>query len=125
MREIKFRAWDKVNQHMVYQGWHREVFHTISDIFAYGDNVNLMQLTGLKDKNGVEIYEGDILKETCYVEPGYSVGESFTKVEYGDIQFSSTKGWNLIHVKGLDGFYLSFSHCEVIGNIYENKELLD
>jgi len=101
-----------------------EFSHHISlEKLSKGDYI-FEQYTGLKDSSGKEIYEGDIVMQECYVEPGYKVGESLSKVELIELKYSSTKGWGLTHVGGLDGFYLSFNHCEVVGNIHENKELL-
>jgi len=108
-REIKFRAWDDIE--MVY----------ISDLFWFEENhfssVNdnlghkLMQYTGLKDKNGKEIYEGDIVKG--------DLGHVGT-VEYNAPSFEVR--WN-------DGdcckiFDAVHGVIEVIGNIYENPNLL-
>jgi len=75
MREIKFRAWDNINKRICYFQpgfeWNDEYDlwylspadwgKRVSDV-PYGENINLMQFTGLKDKNGKEIYEGDIFR---------------------------------------------------------------
>lgn len=116
MREIKFRAWDRGRKEMI-------PFELIE--LPYSENVNLdgqfdglidrgyvlMQYTGLKDKNGVEIYEGDIV---AINEP-----KEVFKVVFKDGSFypSST-----LLQKCDDSHNLEF--YEIIGNIYENPELL-
>ena len=143
-REIKFRIYDTDEKEMFYQedidyiDINNEIVYINQDgggydyliDFVYGDG-KLMQYTGLKDKNEKEIYEGDIVKliplnserlkelgrkwyEHLKVEWGtYSDGEYVTNVETWMI------GINPLSEELLD------ETVEVIGNIYENPELLE
>lgn len=125
-RDIKFRAWDEKNKDM-------SVDLIPSENYADAFEGILMQYTGLKDKNGKEIYEGDIVRgrttddyEFEYEkrnQKAYSVSE----VKWDDemtgwipFKYFSTNGVNSLE----DKFYET-TECEVIGNIYENPELLD
>lgn len=121
MREIKFRAWDYDSLQMyddeqiiIQSG---TVFiGKIKYIHKISDDVELMQFTGLKDRNGVEIYEGDIIKEPCY--------HCKDNVNIAEVVFEDC----VIKLKGdsCDSFAShSAKYGEVIGNIYENKELLN
>ena len=113
MREIKFRAWRKQDDPRMIN-WDTILlvgFQRFIDV----DNYELMQYTGLKDKNGKEIYEGDIVN--CGV-PELSNDEPAEHIHHGIIGFR-------------DGSYLvnDFStwfacEYEIAGNIYENPELL-
>lgn len=111
-REIKFRAWSKVEEEMVYgidlttqDGTAHPINGNWDNIMSLDERVELMQYTGLKDKNGVEIYEGDILE--YYVEDDL-LGKFLVK-------------WD---DKGFWDCGISNKNQAVIGNIYQSPELL-
>ena len=120
----KFRAWDKELQTMldvslidfkkgVLVGEHWEFGETN---FMNFDEIVLMQSTGLKDKNGKEIFEGDIVKmaKDVYSEPTYY---EVVRHRGGAYRLESKKhGCEL---------WLRHTDCEVVGNIYENPEFLE
>ena len=126
MREIKFRAWvatdydegdNPINFHMVQ--WSRDFFDDTSEVthfgsgFPDGDDCILMQYTGLKDKNGKEIYEGDIVQET-----GGLPCEVYWRDEAAGFEFVYVGNSWMPNVDAVGRWF------EVIGNIYENPELL-
>lgn len=82
-----------------------------------GEDVILMQSTGLKDKNGKEVFVGDIIKCTrgCH-------HEVYLEKEYGGTFIG---GMPAIYLKGLNEGYAWTEHEEIIGNIYENPEILE
>ena len=112
----KFRAWDKETKSMngmaeIYRNRNQEI-----ELHPRDKNIILMQSTGLKDKNGKEIFEGDIVKmaKDFYSEPTY-----YEVVRhYGGAYRLESKQ------HGCE-WWLRHTDCEVVGNIYENKELLD
>lgn len=155
MREIKFRAWDDFNKIMIKVGiidFEEKKLFVYAD-FWYGsadsliqgsgetldfDEVKLIEYTGLKDKNGVEIYEGDILKISntkrflgrnykCYSDIEIIGGHVYVwtdpvidgqRVRYGaKMLFDGL-------AKYIDMRGVATSDVEVVGNIYEDKELL-
>ena len=133
-RQLKFRAWDKDYKEMldniiIYQG---EVYKNTMPVAVSPLNAELMQYTGLKDKNGKEIYEGDVVKYK------FAFYRDISKVEFNQ----DIAAFDMVSIKELDdnssmrafkkgsrrGFnknlVAGFDYVEVIGNIYENPELL-
>ena len=130
-REIKFRVYDTDSKIMRYlNGEH--------DYICFDDNGNgyyhnmqtglgewfsgLMQYTGLKDKNGVEIYEGDLLKYSEDTSEISGIDEVFYNDQYGTFEVAINRKRNDTEVLG---FYLSRlgidTKYEVIGNIFESE----
>ena len=136
MREIKFRAWDKEFKKMRYGFYYSPTYIVFpqknGSIYKIPTkNMVIMQYTGLKDKNGKEIYEGDVVKETTWRW-------------YGVVKFDLCKNMRINNEYDVNylGVYIDFikpsfltniservtplieGDIEIIGNIYENPELL-
>lgn len=119
-RTIKFRAWDKKYNQIV-------LWDDISRTNIIGSLINnnnrnishgiLMQFTGLLDKNGVEIYEGDILPLNIH----YTKGNFVVNWDEKNALFRACLGGSG-HCWKLET--LNFKHIEVIGNIYQHPHLL-
>lgn len=122
----KFRAWDSVKKEMFKDTFAitesgqvvvvEQEFVTSTPDYVFVDHLIVMQSTGLKDKNGKEIFEGDIVKmaKDFYSEPAYY---EVIRHRGGAYRLESNQhGCEL---------WLRHTNCEVIGNIYENPELLE
>ncbi|MGZ0942288.1 YopX family protein [Streptococcus thermophilus] len=113
---LKFRAWDRETKSMngmaeIYRNRKQEI-----ELHARDESITLMQSTGLTDYNGREIFEGDVVKMSMnfYSNPTYyevvrSMGGTY-RLESGQ------HGCEL---------WLRHADCYIVGNIYENTELLD
>ena len=127
MREIKFRAWDLENKFMVISSTLKVRILAdkipIDEIVRYESDFELMQFTGLTDKNGKEIFEGDILKADnenfVHVIKYYSEFMSFVMVK-NNVESDWFHGGNNDYFS--DDIKTNY---KVIGNIYENPELLE
>lgn len=125
MREFKFRAWDK-QENLLYDwkylinciqyGGNKINGTDIDDCIFNDTDLILMQFTGLKDKNGKDIYDGDIVKQL----PGFGCE---WEDRIGVVKYSGASFWFDL---GGQAFILDDHDCdfEVIGNIYENPELM-
>lgn len=118
MREIKFRVWSKHTKKMFDDGFYisqnSDLFQDDSLDYKSKDLYEVMQYTGLKDKNGTEIYEGDILKFS-----GNVVALGIVKYNENFATFQACNG-NSGWLFGKE----SGTNIEILGNSYENPELL-
>jgi uncharacterized phage protein (TIGR01671 family) len=138
MREIRFRAWDKINKKMYNTKLFETWWYTFADKDETGherasipkdseqeqrSRLEVMQFTGLKDKNNKEIYEGDIVR--------FFVTEKDEKKNKFSIGFIiwNNNGSNFVitfyNQEGEIEHYYFPKDCEITGNIYETEELLD
>ena len=130
---LKFRAWDVLAEKMIDEIQmisfvRKEIIGKFSDGSTSvplkfedernGEDVILMQSTGLKDKNDKEIFEGDILdyKGRKALVRWHGSYASFIYRFVDELQNRNTE-WKPL--------YLAYMKCEIIGNIYENRELLE
>ena len=126
MREIKFRAWNKEENIMCYEnedfeadywdGHYASLLETINDSLKT-DKYIFMQYVGLHDKNGKEIYEGDVVKIDCP-----------TMKMTGEIKYSEMSAMFYIYdvIEDIEEtLWYQKEEYEIIGNIYENPELLE
>ena len=126
MNDIKFRALDKEKKVFVkgmlcfgYDDFEWVLLNDNYEQILWNYNGELQQYTGLLDKNGIEIYEGDVVRNKVYIEGN-------KHVEYHNGSF----GYKIL----IDNSFVWYAFCEntyflsdieVIGNIYESKELLE
>lgn len=138
MREIKFRAWSKekkafivgfnmVNFHSYYNAGMEPEIYRYSTVWKLSE-IELMQFTGLKDKNGEDIYEGDIVS---FEKRMYEVVINFNgyylqryKLWRGEFVAAHQYALSLITKPSKDRFGGEVENAEVIGNIHDNPTLL-
>jgi hypothetical protein len=106
MRQIKFRAWNPHVKQIVNWEQMGDDHWDLWDEFA--DDKTIMQFTGLKDKNGKEIYESDLMKHPEF--------DDLVTVNWAENGYWTLSGWDFMRTNPSLG--------EVVGNIYEHPELL-
>lgn len=116
MREIKFRAWDKENGEMI--PWNRLLKGlNLRNVFMKPEmcGLILMQSTGLVDKRGNQIFEGDIYRYEYLTGSGVEYRNSVVEWETTEVAYEGV----------FHGYELNNYEIEVIGNVFENPELLE
>ena len=127
MREIKFRAWDTEKKVMIpvihiFINWMWVVWENMRDGLEWNDDIRstkryeLMQYIWIEDKNGKEIYEGDLVK--CIAEEKYSKESWVYPIVYYASEQQFIPKW-ACHL-----WWGWWDSIEVVGNIYENSELV-
>ena len=146
MREMKFRAWVGKMEYDIVVGTFGVFFvnkgpdgkgldskdsASLTPFNTKLDGAVVMQYTGMKDKNGKEIYEGDVVRFIDYDEKPYSGEETYRQSGVGEVKFGHTAnhdasgytdGWFIDSDEGYFGIHVR--EIQVIGNIYENPELV-
>ena len=116
----KFRAWDKINERIVEVSeinfWTKIIDTT--DTFLAFSNIELLQSTGLLDKNGKNIYEGDIVKHDPVPNP-------FISNAYFEIIQARSGEWRMDNYRGGQVLAYGNHEVEVVGNKFEHQHLLE
>lgn len=125
---LRFRAWLKKEKEMIDADeihWDRGKFEFIGDGITFqrlANEVELMQSTGLKDKNGKEIFEGDIIKVTN--ENSWLEVVSYEKEKSMFVIEEINRNFKVPSSPLYDLFNTTIFESEIVGNIYENPELI-
>ena len=119
----KFRAWlkkeQKMDNYIDHISWLEDELYCIGDGITYmvsAEDLVLMQSTGLVDKNGKEIFEGDIVKMAKDV---------YSELTYYEVVRHRGGAYRLESNQHGCELWLRHTDCEVVGNVYENRELLE
>ena len=115
----KFRAWDEEKKYMYPSVYFKQVFETKIWEDSGFDNLQIMQFTGLKDKNGQDVFEWDIVKPIQGMKGEHGVIVWLKDKAKFDINWRYAK-----NLGKYDYGIESVVDLEVIGNIYENPDLL-
>ena len=132
MREIKLKAWDKKSKRWLDDGrwaldnktgkpWYLEFGEMMDELEACGYDVVIVQYIGLRDKNGKEIYEDDIIEYEygCSIHPARKFKG---KVEWDN---ELTGFWPFIDIESECGCRVIRNSVERLGNWHENSELME
>ena len=140
MREIKFRAWTEADGGVMLEPGDAYGTRHPLDVCTYlieGQDVELMQYTGLKDKNGNEIYEGDIINYGVFAlndvekygkEPWNNLPDGILKDDISTVKSTHKVDFfipSLMAIKEAIENNPDVTGVEVIGNVYENPGLLE
>ncbi len=129
MRQIKFRAWDKKNNKML--DWEKEKIDgsmSIGRLFLYPNDYELMQFTNSKDKDGKEMYEGNIVKGVyIYSNDSGLIAETGIFIAVKTLCGYDIRKKTLVwEDKEINNHIIDreYNEPKIIGNIYENPELI-
>lgn len=134
MREIKFNAWIKETKKMIDVGFINFPARTILEMKNYKttghcfEDIELLQYIGLNDKNGKEIFESDIVKDDWGRIMEVVFNKEKAKFQFRLIRVEGEHShWanNFLWADMTDWFERGHNHIEVIGNIYQNKKILE
>lgn len=140
MRDLKFKAWDKVNQRMCQvlslEYWDPEPgaefvlggCYLVPECrrFRNIEELELLQYTGIKDSKGSEVYIGDIVKGTYTAYQGYAMPRQVIE-EVCEVKYDEDMQLEPLHERAgdYDELWMNIATFEVIGNIYEHPHLIN